>query len=347
MSATYEVKSSAFKIKVPSAQRNQPELEFEHRKKTGNHLSYLKNENLFNINDPRWGKKTENGQAIYFHRYEGTLLTVTLEHPKFKLSHSDNTLFDQHLQDNPSENTVFVLTSKCDGIESTHTMTASTMGFTSVGLVVAGLSFTYGVALGVEAAEAAALAGTEITMVLGMEVNVVAPGVGVVLAILALIGVWIAWAVERNIFINVIYENRSSKTIKLVEHYAYNIKDDGKVDKVVLTPFVPDPDGFDSYDDVVFDVANDWKNYGIGLSLKFQKEDGSHLIICFRNDIHYSANYCIAVSNDSPYNVYYNCVSGTVSKEDFKWDNVVVKNCIDTEDFKNYKIHGIISFHDS
>lgn len=349
--AEIEATDSAFEIRVPTSLRSQPELEFTHRLQTRDHLSYLKNEKLFDVNDSRWGKKIVDGKTVYFHKFQGCILLATLEHPKFKLNDSDNTLFDQHLKSNPGEITVFSLTSQNNGIESSHTITLSTVGLASIPIILAGIVLTYNLATGVAAAadaaaiaEAAALVEEEIVEAVGMPLRLSIPGIGIILSILALIGIWVAYLIGRNIILNVIYENRSSKTITLVDHSVWNIGDK-KLNNAVLKP-VKTVNGIDYYTDVVIDVANDSKYMGVGLSLKFEKEDKTHLIICIRNDIYKQPYYSIAVSEDTAEQFYNKCNS-QLDKKDFEWGkDLIVKNNLDADGFQHYNFNGIISFHD-
>lgn len=103
-----------------------------------------------------------------------------------------------------------------NGLESTHTFNATNAGMASVPILCVLLALTANLASGMAAAEAAVAAGGAAATVFGIQVTVI-PVVGIVLAILGFIGIWIANAIGREIVLNIIYENRSKKTITLVD----------------------------------------------------------------------------------------------------------------------------------
>ena len=168
---------------------------------------------------------------------------------------------------------------------------------------------------------------------------------------LALIGIWIAYEIGREIVVNLIYENRSKdKALTLVDHYLYNLEDDGPTLPVQLNHLHGD-DIFEFYDDAVIDVDNVSKFRGVGVSMKFQKADGSALVICIRNDIYYSPNYTIQAfapgGSPTAQQVYDNCKSGGLIKDDFQWGDLVVKNTLDPGRFNQYTFAGVYSFNDA
>ncbi|NJK54121.1 MAG: hypothetical protein HC936_17515 [Leptolyngbyaceae cyanobacterium SU_3_3] len=173
------------------------------------------------------------------------------------------------------------------------------------------------------------------------------PEVGIVLAILSFIGLWIAYAVGREIVLNLIYENRSKKTIKLVDRYFYNIGENDPGSPVTLSP-LQKCDGFEFYSDVAIAVDNYSKIRGIGVSLVFQKDDGSTLVICIRNDIYHDPHYTIGEGWPSAEIAYEECVNGELILEDVEWGrDLIVKNRLDPREFNQYTFAGIISFHDA
>jgi len=196
----------------------------------------LQDQKLFDVSDKRWASATVDGEVCYAHEYEGCVLTVRLRtsNGKLNLSHNADGAFDRHLMGNPGENTVYSITSSNNGLESTHTFTVQSAGVASLTIIFAALVFTVNLANATAAAEAAVAAEEAVATFLGVETTVF-PAVGVVVAVLAFIGIWIAYAVGREIMLNITYENRSSKSIKLVDHYAYNIGDNSLI-PVTLDP---------------------------------------------------------------------------------------------------------------
>lgn len=275
----------------------------------------------------------------------------------FRVHHKDhNRSFDHFLKNHPGENTVYSLTSSNNGLESTNTISSATVGFSSTGIIIAGLIFTFqaAAATAANAAILAADAAAQIASVIGIEVNVAVPGAGIILTVLAFIGIWIAYSIGRNIILNLIYENRSSKTLTLVDFAAYNIGSRPIKDRILkplseVTIGTP-PVTFDFYDDVVIDLTNYSKYKGVGVSLKFQKPDKTNLIVCIRNDIHKDPHYGISVVDDETAESFYENCTGSEDDRNFKdyaWgDDIVVKNNLDSEGWKSYNFNGIISFHD-
>lgn len=200
------------------------------------------------------------------------------------------------------------------------------------------------------AADAAAEAGAAVASFFGVSTSVAIPGVGLVLAVLAFIGIWIAYAVGREIMVNLIYENRSQKTLQLVDHYVYNIGDIPLKAPVALPPLTAVPP-FEFYSDVAINIDNYSKIRGIGVSVKFEKDDGTSLIICIRNDIYHRAYYTIAQfpkgDPTTAQNAYDNC-GGDLVTADFPWGNdLIIKNTLMPNDFNNYNFSGIISLQDA
>jgi hypothetical protein len=171
------------------------------------------------------------------------------------------------------------------------------------------------------------------------------------LAVLAFIGIWIAYEIGREIVVNLVYENRSAtQTLTLVDHYLYDLADTGPKLPVALGP-LSDVDGFEFYDDAVIDEDNVSKYRGIGVSMKFQKQDGSSVVICIRNDMYHDPHSSIVTlapgDTTSPYDVYSNCTSGGLVDNNFPWGNLVVKNTVDPVKFNQYTFAGIFSFNDA
>jgi hypothetical protein len=351
MSAFVKIKSSTFTIKNTSDFRAQPEKAFEHRLKTRDHLAYLETEKLFDVSNSRWAKKTIDGEVCYGHEYMGCLFTVRLKtaNGRFNLSHNEDGAFDRHLLNNPEEHTVYSITSSNNGLESTHTFNAMSAGMASAPIICVLLVLSVALANSVSAAQAATAAALAAATVYGVNVTVV-PIIGIVIAILGFIGVWIAEAIGREIILNLIYENRSKKIITLVDHAVYNIGDNPLL-PATLKP--PRKDGiFEFYDDVVVCIDNDSKYRGIGVSMRFQREDESSLVICIRQDIYKDPHYTIVAlpkgDKTSAAQIYDNCTSGDLVTEDFRWGNdLLVKNRLDPQGFKQYKFAGIIAFNDA
>lgn len=105
-----------------------------------------------------------------------------------------------------------------------------------------------------------------------------------------------------------------------------------------------------SHSDVVVNIDNNSKIRGIGVALKFEKPDGTSLIICVRNDIYHQAHYSIQSypkgDSTSAQSAYDNC-GGPLVTTDVPWgSDLVVKNRLNPDGFNNYNFAGIISFHD-
>ena len=350
MEASVKIDSSAFTIRNAPDFRAHPEREFAHRLKTRDHLAYLQAEKLFDVSSSRWAKSTIDGEVCYGHEYQGCLFIVRLKtaNGKFNLNHNEDGAFDRHLLEHPGENTVYSITSKNNGLESTHSFNATSAGMASVPIICVFLALSVALASSLSAAQAATAAGIAVATVFGINVTVV-PVVGLVLAILGFIGLWIAEAIGREIVLNLVYENRSKRTITLVDHAVYNIGDNPLL-PATLAP--PRKDGiFELYDDVVVCIDNDSKYRGIGVSMKFQKDDESSLVICIRQDIYKDPHYTIVPlakgDTTSAQQVYDGCTSGGLVTEDFRWGDVVVKNRLDPQGFKQYKFAGIIAFNDA
>ena len=227
MTATFTVNSSTFSINNNPGFRDQPEIEFAHRLKTREHLTFLQTEKLYDFNDARWAKATVDGEVVYGHEYEDCVFTVRLRTGDGRLTLTDNEdgTLDRHLANTPGETTVYSLTSSNNGIESTHTFSAINAGMASVPILCLCIALTAALATGMSAAAAATAAATAVASIYGIPVTVF-PGAGIILAVLALVALWTVFAIEREIMLNLIYENRSTKkTITLVDHYVYNIGD--------------------------------------------------------------------------------------------------------------------------
>jgi hypothetical protein len=104
---------------------------------------------------------------------------------------------------------------------------------------------------------------------------------------------------------------------------------------------------------VVINIDNYSKYRGVGISMKFKKEDGALLVICLRNDIYYSGSYTIAKypegDKTSPQDVYDNCKAALNLDDfkDFQWgSDLVVKNSLDPAGFGAYNLAGLLTFHD-
>lgn len=347
---TIKFKESGFSIKNKAEFRDKPELDFIHRLKTRDHLEYITSQKLFDVADPRWAKATVDGKVYYAHEYQESILVVELKTSdgRFSLSHNDDGAFDRHLMDNPGENTVYSITSKNNGLESSQTFSSMSAGLSSTGILLAALAFTTSLASGVAAMEAAAYVASAFAATVGVELNVLVPGIGLALAVLAFIGIWIAYSVGREIMLNLVFENRSNKTITLVDHYAYNIGDN-QLMPVALPPLQSFPP-FEFYSDVVVNIDNYSKIRGIGIAMKFQKEDKTSCLICIRNDIYHVPHYTIATlakdDNTSAQDAYNNC-NGDLVTTDFKWGtDLVVKNRLDQKGFGSYNFSGIMAFND-
>jgi hypothetical protein len=358
MSATIKFNESTFTVKNLPEYRADPEKEFAHRLQTRDHLKYLQDENLFDVRDPRWAKKTIDGEVCYAHAYENGLLIVRLKTAdgKLNLTHNEDGTLDRHLMDNPSENPVYSITSANNNLESYVFFKTSTIGFSSLGIVCFGLAMTYGLASGLAAAEAGEAAGVAVTALLGIDVNVLLPGVGIALAVLAFIGIWIAYEIAREIVVNLNYENRSATMpLTLVDSYVYDIPMPPDIPPLPVTlNHLHGIEGWELYDNVVINADNESKYKGVGVSLKFQKADGSSLIICIRQDIYHQPKYAIVPLNPGDttgawkiYDDLSYSVVAPLKTEDFPWGNLVVKNTLKPDAFNNYKFTGIFSFNDA
>ncbi|NJK54123.1 MAG: hypothetical protein HC936_17525 [Leptolyngbyaceae cyanobacterium SU_3_3] len=265
MPATIQITDGTFTVNNNPDFRAQPEKEWAHRLMTRAHLNYLGDEKLFNVGDSRWAQQTIDGEVCYGHEYEGCLLVVRLKTAdgKLNLSHNKDGSFDRYLMDLGGQNVVYSLTSSNNGVESTHTFSTTQAGVASIPIICVCLAMTCSYANAAASAEAA-VAGEEAVLTLcGVEVEVTTvPVVGIILAILGLIGMWIVWAIEVEIMLNLIYENRSKqKTISLVDRYFYNIGDHNPAGPVTLDP-LQKSNGFEFYSDVVITVDNNSKFRG-------------------------------------------------------------------------------------
>jgi hypothetical protein len=351
--ATINFKHSELSLKGPPSLRDQPEIEFAHRLKTGEHLKFIMDEKLFDVSDSRWSKAAVDGEVGYAHEYKDSVLVVHLKTAdgKFNLTHNENGAFDRHLLDNPGETVVYSITSKNNGVVSTQTFTADQAGLGTIPMICAILVLTVNFANAATAANAALAAGTSVLEIFDTA-TVVNPCYGIGLVILGLIGIWIAYGVGREITLNLIYENRGKISIQLVDHYVYNIGDNPLSPAVTLPPFDNKSDPpWELYSDAVVSVDNYSKVKGIGVSLKFEKEDGTSLIICIRNDIYKQPNYTIQQypkgDATTAQNAYDNC-SGDLVTADFKWGkDLIVKNSLNPKAFQEYFFTGILSFHDA
>jgi hypothetical protein len=350
--AAVKFTDSTFKIKNKPEWRGDPSKDFQHRLKTKEHLEFLHVSKLIDVRDSRWAQATVKGEVVYGHMYEGCefIIRLSTKNGELNLTHNQDGTLDRHLMDNPGEAVVWSITSLNNGLESTHTFSALAAGLSSVFIVCVGLAASVALAQGLAAAEAEEFVASAIGAMIGAELDVAIPVVGIVLAVLAFIGIWIVYEIGREIVLNLIYENRSAtKSITLVDHYVYNIGDTKDPLPAKLQPLSSLPP-FEFYYDVVVNIDNYSKFSGVGVSLKFQKDDGSFLIICVRNDIYKDAHYTIkAFAKDdktSPKDVYDNC-DGPLVTQDFPWGDLVVKNALDATGFNQYKFAGILSFNDA
>lgn len=350
MAAFANVKASDFKIENKPEFRDDPNIEWKHKLKTKAHLLYLHDRKLFDVNGPEWAQATVNGEVVYGHEFDNCLFTVSLKTAdgKLNLTHNADGSLDRHLLDHPGEDTVYSITSSNNGLQSSQTFTVAQAGLGSIALICLGLVMTVALANAMAAADAAIVAGTAVATFCGVSVSVF-PAVGIVLAVLAFIGLWIAWGVGREIVLNLTYENRSKLPITLVDHYVYNIGDNRLMPTLLKPVFAYPP--FEFYADVVVNIDNYSKIKGIGVSMKFQKADGSGLVICVRNDIYKWPHYKIITDAGrelSAHDVYNGCTSGDLITEPTPWGNdLIVKNTMNKDDYNNYNFSGIISFHDA
>jgi hypothetical protein len=356
MPATINFDKGTFTVRNRPELRAYPETEWQHRLTTREHLTHLRNESsrlgkqVFDIRNSQWWHQQRiAGELCYVNEYKGGALIVRLKTAggKFNLGHNEDGAFDRYLMDHPGEHVVYSLTSSNNGLESTHTFAATQAGIGSFAIVLAALVLTVNLAIGVAAAEAAVEAGIAVATIFGIEVTVF-PEVGIVLAILCFIGLWLAYALGREIMLNLVYENRSKKTIKLVDHYFYNIGEHNPAGPVTLGP-LQDVAGFEFYSDIVINVDNSSKFRGIGVSMVFQDENDSTLEICIRNDIYHFPYYTIGFWDGAVIPAYeaYSYCGGELRLEDFNWNNLIVKNRLDPSGFYQYTFAGILSFHDA
>jgi hypothetical protein len=285
MNAFAKIKSSEFTINNPLNYRDKPEIEWMHKLGTRAHLNYLHDRKLFDVNGPEWAQATVNGEVVYAHEYEGCVFTVSLKAAKGKLtlSHNADGSLDRHLADHPGEDTVYAITSSNNGLESTQTFTVAQAGLGSIPIICLALVMTVSLANAMVAAEAALAAEAAVAAICGVEVTVF-PIVGIVLAVLAFIGIWLAYILGREIMLNLTYENRSTKSIILFDHWVYNIGDSTLIPTELKPLHTVGP--FEFYDDVKVLIDNYSKYKGIGVSMRFKKPGDKYLTICIRQDIY-------------------------------------------------------------
>ena len=174
MAASIKFDESTFTVSNKPQFRAQPDVEFEHRLKTREHLTFLRDNKLFDVRDSRWAKKTIKGEVIYAHEYMDCLLVVrlTTADNTMNLTHNEDGSLDRRLMDDPGEKVVYSITSENNGIESNHFFKSSTIGLSSVAIICAALAMTVSLANGLVAAEAALAAGAEVATIFGLETTV-------------------------------------------------------------------------------------------------------------------------------------------------------------------------------
>ncbi len=365
-SITFNDEGSRFMMKTPRKYRGQPQLDWDHRMKARAHVGYLQANKLINVeNDKVWGKKTYKGQDWYYHTYQGNTMLVTVRSAdrQVKLSHQNNASLESFLKDTPAANVIFDIHYIDDGTDyvSTCQMSAMAVGLTSVGLVIAAVGFFAVAAFGGFAIEGAAAAF--IAEAIGMELNVVIPGAGIILCVLAFIGIWLAFELGRNIEVNVIFENRSNQDLKIVDYSFYNIAEDHIPDATKkiyaaiksgglpmrklreIPPPEPDLPPLDEYDTFDTQVVNYSKYKGIGLAFKFLDSNNKPITIAIRNDIYKDGYYRVTVDGESAADAYNNADSNYAGPFEFTWSGGTLKFTLDKVKFHNYNFAGIISFH--
>lgn len=375
-SITFKDEGSNFEMMTPRKYRNDPATAWTHRMKARAHVDFLQSNKFLNVEKAPWGMTTYEGQDWYHHTYEGNtlLITVRSKDGQHKLNHSNNAALENFLKDTPEQDTIFELRYVDDGTDyiSTCQMSALAVGLTSVGLVIAGVALFATAALGTfeVTSEIGIAIGAAVLEATGVELNVVLPGIGVVLIVLALIGLWIAYAIGRNISLNLTFENRSKQNLKIVDYMLYNlpadhfkdrkfedIKKPGGMPMLGLHESVKGGIPVDSYD--TFDVAlvNYSKYKGVGLAFKFTDAANNPFTVAFRNDIYYEGHFLVGTGDNpalvqsaqSAYDNAGQAYPGAVSVPWYdgqKKAKGYIRLNLDAAGFHEYKFAGIISFHD-
>jgi hypothetical protein len=318
--------------------RGSPEVEVRHRAETRDHLEYITANKLFNVGGSAWGHHSVGADDVYAHFYGDHSLKVVV--PKKGADPAGPT---EHI-------IVNIHSTDQDGNETRMTMSAATFGMTEIAIAITCLALVAKVGIasmlaedaiveaGVLAGEAMGEEAVEITAA-----EVLGP-VGIALAILAFIVMLGMYLGARNIALNLRYENRSKRAVRLVECFAYDV-DDIKVPVDVKGLHMMD--GFDVYDCISYQNTNESKYKGVGLSLAFTGDGAGRLLVCIRNDIYGNPQMNIAVSDQSAHAFYDNCNGGNRQlNHDVAWGPLTVKNYLDPDGFNNYKFSGIISFHE-
>ena len=314
--------------------RNDPTKEWELRAMTQRHLQYLHDSKLLDVNNKEhWGRQDDaNGKPVFVHFYQRHAL---------KISHGG-----------PQENPVLVVTST-DGLGNNCSMniSAAGAGISLTAITVAGLAIVLQMGFAAMAAEdALAAAGAAAGSALGeaaIEITcaeVLGP-IGIALAVLSFIIVLAMFLGERDIALNLRYENRSSKkSVKLVGCWTWNLIDLPTEPPAEMQP-VGTVDGFDVYDVVSYQHDNTRKSEGVGLSLLFQS-GAEYANVCIRNDIHKWPTLGIQPGKRDPKDFYYDLPQTQINTPT-AWGSLVIRNTFKVEEFNNYQFHGIISFHDA
>lgn len=342
--------------------RNNPQIELTFNQDTRRHLKFIKDNNWFDItNTSHWGCQEQNGKTYYYNEYEGNILYLTamLENGQHALSMGNNRAFDEYLKDNPGSKVLFTI-SYVDGngndIQSELKLTLYGTELSSIGFLIGGLTcaafFAYGVG---SAAEAAAAAGETVGAILGESLSIDLPAAGIILCILTFVGIWLAYIIERQISINISYENRTKDDVYLTDVYTYNMEG-AKVPNLPCTisglsketiPGVPFP--MEYYSMFQAAVANSWKCAGIGLSLKFAniagrpQDDG--VVICLRNDIYKDPHLTVMMTDLTAEEVYSNYGNdGNIPPNGgAEWGQKQISFALDAQGFNNYTFNGVIA----
>jgi hypothetical protein len=363
---TFADQGSKFAMGAPSKYRDRPEFDWAHRMKARDHVSYLMAHKFLDPQKPNseWGEKTHEGEDWYYHEYQGNfmMITVRTEDNRVKFNHKDIASFDTFLEDTPSANVIFDIRYIDNGTDyvSTCQMSGLAVGLTTAGLVLAGVAFFC-----VAAFEGFASEGTIAAAILaatGLELNVIIPGAGIILCVLAFIGIFLAYELGRNIEINISVQNRSSQDLKIVNYYFYNISEEN-IPKTTRDIYQKINDGgvtmkklhevkekglpfpLDVYDIFDVQIVNYSKYKGIGLALKFIDSADHPITIAIRNDIYHDGRLGVFMNGVSAEAAYSGAGLEYTAPLKHDWGGGVIKITLDPEKFHKYNFAGIISFH--
>lgn len=320
-------------VKMKSSFRRNLNAEWNLRQQNQDHLAYLVAEKQWNVTDTRyWASRTDNSVTKYLHFYNDHSIVVSQavggEYP------------------NP---VVTIETSDSDGNICSMFISVEAFSLSSIGLVIGGLAAVLMAVCNTGpgiAASASAILSEEEGVEAAITFDEVLGTIGFLVAIAALVIIIAVFLAEREIGMQVVYENRSAKRkVTLLDCWTWNLPN-------IKTPAdlktLHTIDGFDVYDVASYNHANDRKTEGVGLSLLFQCDGLGYANICIRNDIHKWPVFGVAVSENliEPKDFYYNIPDSGINN-DLAWGDLLIKNIFNAEQFNNYNLNGIVSFNDA